>query len=39
VSDHKELPEVLKIILVHLQDTIYNETGKKVRDFVLKSKN
>ena len=38
VSDQKELPDALVIILRHLQDTIYNQAGKKVSDCVLKSK-
>ena len=38
VSDQKELPDALTIILDHLQDTIYNQAGKKVSDCVLQSK-
>ena len=38
VSDQKELPDALTMILNHLQDTIYNQAGKKVSDCVLKSK-
>jgi hypothetical protein len=38
VSDQKELPDALTIILNHLQDTIYNQASKKVSDCVLKSK-
>jgi hypothetical protein len=35
VSDKKELPEALKIILDHLQKTIYQKSGKNIRDYVL----
>ncbi len=35
VSDKKELPEALKIILDHLQKTIYQKAGKNIRDYVL----
>ena len=38
VSDRKELPAALTIVLNHLQDTIYSRAGKQVRDCVLKSK-
>ena len=38
VSDRKELPDALTIVLNHLQETIYNRAGKKVRDCVLKSR-
>lgn len=35
VSDRKDLPEALKIILDHLQNTIYQTAGKNIRDYVL----
>src|SRR5580700_1034291 len=35
VSDKKELPEALKIILDHLENTIYQKAGKNIRDYVL----
>jgi len=38
VGDRKELPAALAIILNHLQDTIYEQAGKKVQACVLKSK-
>jgi hypothetical protein len=38
VSDQKELPDALTMILNHLQDTIYNQVGEKVSDCVLMSK-
>ncbi len=38
VCDRKELTETLTVILKHLQDTIYNRAGMKVRDCVLKSR-
>jgi len=34
----KELSAALTIILEHLQDTVYNQAGKRVCDCVLKSK-
>ena len=33
--DEKVLAEALKIILDHLQDTIYDEASKSIRDYVL----
>ena len=33
--DEKELSEALKIILDHLQNTIYQKEGKNIRDYVL----
>ncbi len=38
VSDRKELPAALTIVLNHLQDTIYSRASKQIRDCVLKSK-
>ena len=38
VRDWKELPDALTVVLNHLQDTIYNHVGEKIRDYVLKSK-
>jgi len=35
VDYKKELPEVLKIMLDHLQNTIYQKAGKNIRDYVL----
>lgn len=35
VSDKKDLPEALKIILDHLQNTIYQKAGKNICDYVL----
>jgi hypothetical protein len=35
VSDKKELPEALRIIVNHLQKTVYEKAGKNIRDFVL----
>jgi len=35
VSDKKELPEALKIILDHLKNTIYEKAGKEFCDYVL----
>jgi hypothetical protein len=29
------LPGALKVILDHLQDTVYDKAGKKLRDYVL----
>ena len=37
VGDRKELPAALAIVLNHLQDTIYEQAGKRVQDYVLKS--
>jgi len=33
--DEKKLSEALKIILDHLQNTIYQNAGKNIRDYVL----
>jgi hypothetical protein len=38
LSDRKELPAALTIVLNHLQDTIYKRASKRIRDCVLKSK-
>ena len=35
VEDRTVLPKALKIILDHLQDTIYDKASKKIRDCVL----
>jgi hypothetical protein len=35
LDDRTVLPEALKIILNHLQDTIYDKASKKLRDYVL----
>lgn len=35
VGDRNELPAALTIILNHLQDTVYKEAGRKIRDCVL----
>jgi len=35
VDDQTVLPKALKIILDHLQDTIYDKASKKIRDCVL----
>lgn len=35
VDDRTVLPEALKIVLDHLQETIYDEAGKKLREYVL----
>jgi hypothetical protein len=35
VSDRKELPDAIKIIVDHLQNTIYNKAGENIRDYVL----
>ena len=35
VDDRTVLPEALKVILDHLQDTIYDKASKKLRDYVL----
>jgi hypothetical protein len=37
VSDRKELPEALTVVLNHLQETINDRAGMEVRDYVLKS--
>ena len=38
VSDRKELPAALTIVVNHLQDTIYSRASKQIGDCVLKSK-
>jgi hypothetical protein len=38
ISDRKELPQSLTIVIKHLQDTIYDRAGKQLRDCVLRSK-
>jgi hypothetical protein len=38
VSDKEDLPEALKIILDHLQNTIYQKAGKSIRAYVLKER-
>ncbi len=38
ISDRKELPEALGIILSHLQQTVYDKAGLQLRDYVLKPK-
>jgi hypothetical protein len=35
VDDRTVLPEVLKIVLDHLQNTIYKKAGENIRDYVL----
>ena len=35
VSARKELPDAIKIIVDHLQNTIYKKAGKNIRDYVL----
>ncbi len=38
VNDKKDLPEALKIILNHLQNTIYQRAAKNIRDYVLSTR-
>jgi hypothetical protein len=35
VDDRTVIPKALKIVLDHLQNTIYNKASKHIRDYVL----